>query len=224
MAKSSGSTLTAIVRRSRPFEPWFCDHGPGASQGREALVGTDQPAAATLRPTEPLRNDSQRGVVAVLRGQRHGCNAGSKKPAAGLRQRRIQPWWRPVRTVFCGPSSPLEAVPRPSSSYKRNVRAALITTNLRTKIRTIPGPAVRSLWRSELFKLAKLHLSRVPPADEESAGELRTEEAGLLLGVERAPDLGGHSSGALLGTHLLSFNAWCRQELTAHDLRGMRTA
>ncbi|MEW2625115.1 hypothetical protein [Streptomyces sp. NPDC048106] len=45
--------------------------------------------------------------------------------------------------------------------------AALITTNLRTKIRTMPGPAIRSLWRSELFSLVKLHLSRVPPADQD---------------------------------------------------------
>ncbi|QNR95664.1 Hypothetical protein SLIV_32742 [Streptomyces lividans TK24] len=50
------------------------------------------------------------------------------------------------------------------------MRAALITTNLRTKIRTIPGPAVRSLWRSELFSLVKPHLSRVPPADQEPPG------------------------------------------------------
>ncbi|MBB4710780.1 hypothetical protein BJ965_000662 [Streptomyces luteogriseus] len=35
--------------------------------------------------------------------------------------------------------------------------------------RSGPYPAVRSLWRSELFKLVKLHLSRVPPADEEPA-------------------------------------------------------
>jgi hypothetical protein len=49
------------------------------------------------------------------------------------------------------------------------------------KIRTIPGPAVRSLWRSELFSLVKLHLSRVPPADEEPFGQLLTQEVGLLL-------------------------------------------
>lgn len=80
MAKSSGSTLTAIVRRSRPFEPWFCDHDPGVSQGREALVGTDQPTAAMPRPTEPRGTNSQRGVVAVLRGHRHGCSIGPRKP------------------------------------------------------------------------------------------------------------------------------------------------
>jgi len=43
-------------------------------------------------------------------------------------------------------------------------------------------------------------------------------------GVERPPDLGGHFSGALLGTHLLSFSAWCRQGLTAHDPCGVQTA
>lgn len=88
------------------------------------------------------------------------------------------------------------------------MRAALITTNLRTKIRTIPGPAVRSLWRSKLFSLVKLHLSRVPPADEEPPGVVLAAEAGLLLEPQegRRPGRGPGgrpfpaSSGLLLET------------------------
>jgi len=37
------------------------------------------------------------------------------------------------------------------------------------------------LWRSKLFSLVKLHLSRVPPADEEPPGVVLAAEAGLLL-------------------------------------------
>lgn len=86
MAKSSGSAITDIVRRSRPF----CDHDPGASQDREALIN---PPPRRLGQPRPHGTNSQR-VVAALREQRHRCRAGPKKrrwPPPALNPALVQP-------------------------------------------------------------------------------------------------------------------------------------
>lgn len=142
-------TRPAVQLSSRPG-----DRRPGGSW-RGRVRRDDGPGGPV-----PTRS----GRLSPHRSRRPGVGCHVVQGASTRRARGKRS--RPVRAVGC----PTVSWERPSSSYKRNMRAAVITTNLRTKIRIMPGPANCSLWRSELFSLVKLHLSRVPPADQECAG------------------------------------------------------
>lgn len=56
------------------------------------------------------------------------------------------------------------------------------THSVPTKIRAIRGPAAYRLAGQWPFSLVRGHARRVPPADEEPAGVVLAEEAGVLLG------------------------------------------
>lgn len=74
---------------------------------------------------------------------------------------------------------------------------ALVAPPQCPKIRAIPGPSLAQRAPRNPFSLVNSDADRVPPANEESAGVVLAEEAGLLLDArEEAPDLGFHPSGA----------------------------
>jgi hypothetical protein len=150
--------------------------------GRHPALGTGHPVRAGIRTDRHPRC-------------RHAAESGLKKSRRDTRWRGRRPT-SPARGSTT-PSIPDSQCPgsEPSalSSPARSRSLALQPQHLpslrhQTKIRTISGPGPDQRLHQLPFGLFNLGAAAVPPADEEPAGELLAEEAGLLPGACRPAD------------------------------------